>query len=98
MYWKQGEKLMYVVHERLYVYLNSDFLFYLKIVMELEETNVFSYDLCMVKKMINSGQMALILPINDFKISHRDENEVSKMINWLKSIYSENTRVSRRDA
>jgi hypothetical protein len=33
--------------------------------------------------------------VDDIKMSHADEKEVSKLITWLKSVYGEDMRVSR---
>jgi hypothetical protein len=36
------------------------------------------------------------MDVDDLKVSHADAEEVKNMIDWLKSIYRDNMRVSRR--
>jgi hypothetical protein len=68
--------------------LQSALLFYQKLLGDLEE-NGFTlkpYDPCVANKMVNGKQLTVTWHVDDLKLSHVDENEVTKTINWLKSI------------
>jgi hypothetical protein len=53
------------------------------------------YDLCVANKVINGKQFTVVWHVDDIKMSHADEKEVSKLITWLKSVYGADMRVSR---
>jgi hypothetical protein len=46
-------------------------------------------------KMMNGKQFTITGHVDDLKFSHEDENEVTKIIKWLKKIYGDDMRVSR---
>jgi hypothetical protein len=80
----------------LYGCLRSALLFYQKLLGDLEE-NGFTlnpYDPCVANKMVNGKQLTVTWHIDDLKLSYVDENEVTKTIDRLKSIYGEDMRVS----
>jgi hypothetical protein len=53
------------------------------------------YDPCVANKMINHKQFTMVWHVDDIKMSHDDEEEVTQMIKWLRSIYREDMIVSR---
>jgi hypothetical protein len=53
------------------------------------------YDPCVANKMVNGKQFTITWHVDDLKLSHVDDKEVTKMIVWLKSIYGDDMRVSR---
>jgi hypothetical protein len=48
-----------------------------------------------VNKIIHGKQFTVMWHVDDIKMSHEDEREVTRLITWLKSIYGEDIRVSR---
>jgi hypothetical protein len=62
------------------------------------EANGFTlnpYDPCVANKMVNGKQFTITWHVDDLKLSYVDAEEVTKMIDWLKSFYRDNLRVSR---
>jgi hypothetical protein len=45
--------------------------------------------------VIKEKQFTVIWHVDDIKMSHVDEDEVTKMIKWLNSFYEEDVRVSQ---
>jgi hypothetical protein len=70
---------------------------YLTALADLEDNGFVlnHYDPCVANKVVNSKQLTIMWNVDDLKLSHSDENEVTKAIDWLKSIYGEDMRVSR---
>ncbi len=94
----KGEPMLYVTLQKaLYGCLRSALLFYLKLVADLEGYGfrLNPYDPCVANKIVNGKQMTLTFHVDDIKISHVDQLEVTKLIQWFKSIYGANVRVSR---
>ena len=94
----KGEPMLYVTLQKaLYGCLRSALLFYLKLVADLEGKGfrLNPYDPCVANKMIKGAQMTMTFHVDDIKISHRDPDQVTKIIEWFKSIYGGNVRVSR---
>ena len=94
----KGEPMLYVTLQKaLYGCLRSALLFYLKLVADLEGQGfrLNPYDPCVANKVIDGGQMTLTFHVDDIKISHRDPAQVDDLIDWFKSIYGSNVRVSR---
>jgi hypothetical protein len=93
-----NKPVLYVkLMKALYGCLRSALLFYQKLLGDLEK-NGFTlnlYDPCVANKMVNGKQLTVTWHVDDLKLSHVDENEVTKTIDWLKSIYGEDMRVSR---
>ena len=46
-----------------------------------------SYDPWVANCDVNESQMTITWHVDDLKISHVDDEEVTKMIDWFKSIY-----------
>ena len=94
----KGEPVLYVTLQKaLYGCLRSALLFYLKLVADLEGRGfrLNSYDPCVANKMVNGSQMTMTFHVDDIKISHKDPKQVTEIIEWFKSIYGNNVRVSR---
>jgi hypothetical protein len=90
--------ILYVkLQKALHAFLRSALLFYLKLLAHLKGNGFVlnPYDPCVASKMVNGKQFTITWHVDDLKLSHADENEVTKTIDWLKSIYGEDMRVSR---
>jgi hypothetical protein len=46
-------------------------------------------------KIIKGDQFTLTWHVDNIKMTHKDSNEVTKLIEWLKGIYGDNMHVSR---
>jgi hypothetical protein len=53
------------------------------------------YDSCVANKMIHGKQFTITSHVDDLKLSHVEVKEVDKTIEWLKSIYRVEMRISR---
>jgi hypothetical protein len=93
-----NKPVLYVkLQKALYGFLRSALLFYLKLLKDLE-VNGFKlnpYDPCVANKMVNGKQCTITWHVDKLKLSHVDVKEVDKTIEWLKSIYGDDMRVSR---
>ena len=88
---ENGKKVLYVkLLNALYGTLKAALLFYQKLVGDLESQGfeLNPYDLCVANKIINGKQMTLTWHVDDMKISHVSPDEVTKMIEFLKSKYA----------
>jgi hypothetical protein len=85
------------LQKALYGCLRSALIFYLKFVGDIESQGfeLNPYDPCVANKMINHKQFTMVWHVDKIKMSHDEEEEVTRMIKWLKSIYGEDMRVSR---
>lgn len=75
-YTKKGVPMLYVLIEKmLYGMLRAAFLFYRKLRADLEdmEFEVNPYDPCVANKIVNGSQCAVVLHVDDLKVSHKDE-------------------------
>ncbi len=93
----RGQPMLYVTLQKaLYSCLCSALLFYLKLVADLEGQGfqLNPYDPCVANKIVNGTQMTMTFHVDDIKISHVDHWEVSRRIDWFKSINGTNVRVS----
>ncbi len=93
----KGEPVLYVTLQKaLYVCPHSALLFYLKLVADIEGQGfqLNPNNPCVVNNVINEKQMTLTFHIDNIKILHVDQAEVTKLIDWFKSIYGANVRVS----
>jgi hypothetical protein len=45
--------------------------------------------------MINNKQFTMVWHVDDIKMSHEEEKEITRMITWIKSIYGDDMRVSQ---
>jgi hypothetical protein len=95
---KNKQPVLYVkLQKALYGCLRSALLFYLKFVGDIESQGfeLNPYDPCVANKMIHHKQFTMVWHVDDIKMSHDEEEVVTQMITWLKSIYGEDMRVSR---
>ena len=72
-------------------------LFYKKLLAYLESRGfeLNSYDPCVVNKTINGKQFTITRHVDDLKLSHVDKEVVDEMINWTKSLYGNDMRISK---
>jgi hypothetical protein len=93
-----NQPVLYVkLQKALYGCLRSALLFYLKYAGDIE-SRVFElnpYDPCVTNTMINHKQFTMVWNVDDIKMSHDEEKEVTRMIKSLKSIDGEYMRVLR---
>lgn len=52
------------------------------------------YEPCMANKEVDGAKMTMSFHVDDIKVSHLESREVDKIIEWFKSIYGNNVRVS----
>jgi hypothetical protein len=93
-----NQPILYVkLQKALYGCLRSALLFYEKLVRDLTSQGfkINQYDPCVANKLVNGEQFTLTWHVDDIKMSHKDSNEVTKVIQWLKGIYGDNMHVSR---
>jgi len=86
----KGEPVLFVkLQKALYGMLKSALLFYKKLLTNLiaRGFTVNPYDPCVVTKIINGKQMTICWHVDDLKVSHGDENEVTRIENWLRGLY-----------
>jgi hypothetical protein len=85
------------LQKALYRCLRSALLFYLKLLGDFK-ANGFTlnhYDSCVANKIVNGKQFTITWHVDDLKLSHVDDKEVTRVIVWLKRIYGDDMRVSR---
>jgi hypothetical protein len=77
--------------------MRSALLFYLKLVKDLETEGyeLNPYDPCVAKNIVAGTQFTVTWHVDGLKLSHASSDEVTKTIEWLKSIYGLDMRVSR---
>ena len=95
---QKGVPILYVkLNKALYGLLKSALLFYRKLRGDLEGMGfeVNPYAPCIANKNVNGSQMTVTWHVDDLKISHKDEKEVSKFIIWLSRIYGDKISVHR---
>ena len=82
----------------LYGLLRSALLFYKKLSSDLENMGfeINPYDPCVANKMVNGSQMTVTWHVDDLKISHKDEEELTKFILKLNGIYGNKLTVARK--
>ena len=51
------------------------------------------YDPCVVKKWTSKGQLTVVWHVNDMKVSHKNKEEVKKVVEYMKVIYGDNMPV-----
>ena len=87
---RRNVPILYVkIQKALYGLLRSALLFYRKLVGDLE-SNGFTlnpYDPCVANKIINGSQMTVCWHVDDLKVSHIDQTEVTKFGRWLSTTY-----------
>jgi hypothetical protein len=93
-----NKPIIYVkLQKALYGCLRSALLFYLKLVEDLESDGfkINPYDPCIANKVFKNKQFTITWHLDDLKLSHVDKNEVTKMIEWLESIYGQDMLIYR---
>jgi hypothetical protein len=93
-----NQPILYVKLQKvLYGCLRSALLFYENLVGDLKSQGfeLNPYDPCVANKIIEVNQFTINWHVGDIKMSHKNPNEVTKVIDWLKGIYGDNTHVLR---
>ena len=89
--------MMYVRFiKALYGMLRAALLLY-KILRSDLENMVFKinpYDPCVVNKMVNGHQMTICWHVDELKVSHKDKNAVTVLVEKLAELYGPKTTVS----
>ena len=79
----KGEKIVYVhMNKAMYGLLCSALLFYQKLVQDLQEFGftLNPCDPCVANKMVTGKQMTVTWHVDDLKVSHVDDFEITKFI------------------
>ena len=90
IYGENGEKHMYVrLSKAMYETLKAALLYYRKLSKELRVYGfvINPYDPCVANKWTNEGQLNLVWNIKDMKVSHKNKEEVTKIVEYMKVIY-----------
>jgi hypothetical protein len=93
-----NQPILYIkLQKALYGCIRIALLFYEKLVGDLTSQGfeLNPYDPCVANKIVEGSQFTLTWHVDDIKMSHKDPKEVTKVIDWLKSIYGDNMHVSR---
>ncbi len=94
----KGNPVMYVqLYKSVYGLLWSALLFYRKLRKELEEFGfvVNPYDRCVANRYTESGeQQTVIWHVDDLHASHKDAEENTKFIEYLRGIYGDKMTVN----
>ena len=95
---ERGEQVMYMeLLKALYGTLRAARLFWQKLSKQLIDVWGFvpnKYDDCVVNKMINGSQMTVVWHVDDLKVSHVDDREVSKFIHQMEEAFGKETPLS----
>jgi len=86
----KGKPVLYVkMYKALYGLLRSALLFYKKLVVDLEAYGfeINPYDPCVANKTVNGKQMTVVWHVDDLKVSHKDDFEITRLANYLREIY-----------
>ena len=92
-----GEPVLYAkLLKALYGLLRSALLFYKNLQADLENMGftINSYDPCVANKIVNGKQMTVMWHVDDLKVSHVEEKEVSKFCMQLSDIYGSKIKVN----
>ena len=75
----------------IYGTLKAALLFYRKFVKGLLSLGfkINPYDPCCANRVVNGKQMTIIWHVDDFKVSHAEEKELDKFIEWIKENYED---------
>ena len=95
---KKGEAMLYVrLSKALYGLLQSALLFYKKLRSELENYGfeVKPYDPCVANKIVNGTQMTVTWHVDDLKVSHKDDDEITKFLLFWGKLYDDCITVNR---
>jgi hypothetical protein len=96
----KGESILYVrMLKAMYGLLRSALLFYLKLVEDLKADGfeMNEYDPCVANKMVNGTQMTVCWHVDDLKVSHKEEAELQKFMDYLSSKYGGKLVVHKGD-
>jgi hypothetical protein len=91
-----NKPILYVkLQKALYGCLRSALLFYLKLVEDLESGwfEINPYDPCVANKIVNKKKITITWHVDDLKLFHVSNDEVTNTIEWLKSICDQDIRV-----
>ena len=85
------------MQKAMYGLLHSTLLFYLKLRRDLEEFGfvINDYDPCVANKVVNGHQMTVVWHVDDLKVSHKDQREITKLLLHLGRIYGPNITVNK---
>ena len=87
---RKGNKALYVrTLNAIYDIMKAALLFYLKFVESLSSIGFVlnPYDSCIANKIVDRHQLTVVWHVDDLKISHQNENVVTRMITWLRKTY-----------
>ena len=88
---ENGRTVLYVKFQKaFYRCLRSVLPFYENMVSDLISRGfiINTYDICISKMMVNGKHMTIKWHVDELKILHVDVYEVTKVIDWMKGIYS----------
>jgi hypothetical protein len=86
----KGSAILYIkMQKAIYGLLRIALLFYKKLVSNLESTGfkVNPFDPCVANATVNGTQMTICWHMDDLKVSHVDQKEVTKFGEWLSKTY-----------
>ena len=87
---KDGRRVVYLkLRKALYGTITAARLFFDNITDKLSKYGFVAngYDSCVMNKMINGHQCTVLWHVDDLKISHKDEQVVMDVLNYLQEIY-----------
>ena len=87
---RKGNTVIYVyLLKALYGLMEASLMFYQKLMKDLKGKGFKPnpYDPCVVNKEVNGSQFTITLHVDDLKLSHKDPEEVTKMIDHLRSLH-----------
>jgi hypothetical protein len=87
-----NKPVLYVkLQKALYECLRCALFFYLKLVVDLElkDFKINMHEPCVANKMIEVKQFTVAWHVDDLKLSHMEQSEETKMIDWMESSYGE---------
>ena len=86
----KGKKALYVrTLNAIYGIMKAALLFYLTFVESLTSIGfvINPYDSCIANKVVDRHQLTVVWHVDDLKISHQNENVVTRMITWIRKTY-----------
>ena len=89
---ENGKSVLYVeLLKALYGTLKASLLFYKKLSSKLKEKGfqLNPYDACVANKEVNGKQFTIAWHVDDLKLSHEDEDQVTNMIEWFKKEFED---------
>ena len=89
---ENGKVVLYVeAWKAIYGTLKAALLFYRKFVKGLKSIGfkINPYDPCCANRIVNGKQMTIVWHVDDFKVSHAEESELDKFIQWVKDNYED---------